>query len=133
MTSKSSARAFEPSLMIGRVTPVFQDVAGLAVERLADPLQRLETHAPDLAGLQERDVLFGDADALGQFLRAHLARGQHDIEVDYDGHLLSHYLAVLARDLRGFSQNWRYGEEQAGEGRDEVVAVGQRQDQVQLA
>jgi len=35
--------------MIGRVTPVFQDVAGLAVERLADPLQRLETHAPDLA------------------------------------------------------------------------------------
>jgi hypothetical protein len=45
--------------MIGRFTPVFQDFAGLAIERLADPLQRLETHAPDLAGLQERDVLFG--------------------------------------------------------------------------
>src|SRR5215469_12340874 len=107
MTSKFSARALEPSPMIGRVTPVFQDVAGLAVERLAYPFQRLETHASDLAGLQERDILFGDADALGQFLRAHLARGQHDIEVNYDGHLRSHDLAVLARDLRGFSQHVR--------------------------
>jgi hypothetical protein len=116
--------------MIGRITPVFQDVARLAIERLADPLQRLETHAPDLAGLQERDVLFGDADALGQFLGAHLARGQHDVEVDYDGHLLSRDLAVLARDLRGFSQHVRYGEQQAGEGRSEVVAGRQRQGQV---
>ncbi len=47
--ARTLARAFKLSPMIGRVTPVFQDVAGLAVERLADPLQRLETHAPDLA------------------------------------------------------------------------------------
>src|SRR5262249_13058587 len=39
---------------------------------------------------QERNILLGDADALGQFLGSHLALGQHDVEVDDDRHLRSH-------------------------------------------
>src|SRR5262245_18409036 len=54
--------------MIGRVTPVFQDVAGLAVERLADPLQRLETHAPDLAVTCNGPVRFSCASPRGDLL-----------------------------------------------------------------
>ena len=68
------------------VRPIFQNVAGLTIERAANVLQRVEAHALDLAGLQQRDVLLGDADALGELLGAHLAPRQHHVEVDDDRH-----------------------------------------------
>src|SRR5262245_5854556 len=46
----------------------FEDVAGLTLERLADPLERLEAYAFYLAGLEQRHVLLGDADALRKLL-----------------------------------------------------------------
>src|SRR5262245_45312054 len=68
----------------GLVGPELEDVAGLTFERLADPLERLEAHAFHLAGFEQRDILLGDADAVGKLLRAHLAARQHDIEIDND-------------------------------------------------
>ena len=65
---------------------IFQDVAGLTIEHHADPLQGIEADAFHLAGLQQRNVLLGDADALGKLLRAHLAARQHHVEIDDDRH-----------------------------------------------
>ena len=45
---------------------IFQKVTRLAVEDLADLLQRLEADAAHLAGLQKRHVLLRDADPLGK-------------------------------------------------------------------
>src|SRR5262249_49808153 len=47
---------------------IFQNIAGLAVERGANPFERLEADAFDLARLQQRYVLLADADLLGQLL-----------------------------------------------------------------
>ena len=57
-------------------------------EAFAEPT-RVEAHAPDLSRLQQRDVLFGDTDAFGEFARAHFALGEHDVEVDDDRHELN--------------------------------------------
>src|SRR4029077_12143502 len=64
------------------VGPAFEQLTRLAIEHLADLGERVEAHAAHLAGLEQRDVLLGDADALGEFLGAHLALGEHDVEVD---------------------------------------------------
>src|SRR5215472_17483617 len=64
----------------------FQNVAGLPIERDADAFERVETNASHLAGLEQRYVLLGDANAFRQFLRAHLAAGEHDVEIDDDRH-----------------------------------------------
>src|SRR5262249_16365739 len=68
---------------------IFQNIAGLAVERGANPFERLEADAFDLARLQQRHVLLADADLLGQLLRARLTARQHDIEGDDDGHAVT--------------------------------------------
>jgi hypothetical protein len=41
----------------------FQNVAGLAVEHGTYAFERVETNASHLAGLEQRHVLLGDADA----------------------------------------------------------------------
>src|SRR5262245_49091218 len=66
--------------------PILQDIAGLTIERRADAIERIEADALHLARFQQRYVLLGDADALGEFLRAHLAARQHDVEIDDDRH-----------------------------------------------
>jgi hypothetical protein len=71
--------------------PVFQYIARLAVEHLADFLQRIETHALHLPRFQQRDILLRDAYAFGKLLRAHLALGQHDVEVHDYRHCFSLY------------------------------------------
>ena len=68
------------------VRTIFQNVAGLTIERAANVLQRVEAHALHLAGLEQRDVLLGDADAFGELLGAHLAPRQHHVEIDDDRH-----------------------------------------------
>src|SRR5262245_38713653 len=54
-----------------------EDVAGLALQNIADLIERFETHALHLTRFQKRHVLLGDADALGEVLRTHLAPRQH--------------------------------------------------------
>src|SRR5258705_1325195 len=84
--SRSSAACATSGLDARGIVAIFQNVAGLAVERLADQRERVEAHALDLARLQQRDVLFGDSNALGELLRAHLPPRQHDVEIDGDPH-----------------------------------------------
>jgi hypothetical protein len=78
------------SFLIG---PVFEDVAGLAVEGLADCLQRREADRLGLAGFQDRQIGHRDADALRQFGDAHFSFGQHDVYIDdyrHFTHLISY-------------------------------------------
>ena len=66
---------------------------GLAANRDAlGPLDhpRVRSERLVLGAFEHRHVLLGDADALGKLLRAHLALGQHDIEIDEDGHRVPH-------------------------------------------
>src|SRR5665213_2215116 len=68
------------------VRHVFQKVAGLAVEMLADRFQRREAEALHLTGLEQGEIGFGDSDSFGEFVGADLALGEHDIETDEDRH-----------------------------------------------
>ena len=63
---------------------ILEYVARLAVERLADGVERGEADGTGLARLQYGEVSGGDAHLLGQFARGHLALGQHYVYVYYD-------------------------------------------------
>src|SRR5205085_136406 len=65
-----------------------QQIARLALEIVADLLQRLEADALDPAGLEQAEIGLGDADMGGEVPGAGLAQSQHDVEADDDGHLL---------------------------------------------
>ena len=69
-----------------QVLLVLQNIAGLALERLADGFERGEADGFGFAVFQDRDVGDRDADAVGEFGDAHLALRQHDVDVDDDGH-----------------------------------------------
>src|SRR5215470_6778192 len=84
----------------GGIVAIFEDVAGLTVQRLADLGERVEAHALHLAAFQERDVLLGDANALGKLLGAHLAPRQHDIEIDDDRHGWPYTMAACSSAIR---------------------------------
>ena len=93
-----------PSLLRAIPAAEFQNVAGLTVERLADARERIEADAPDLARFQQRDVLFGDADALGELLRPHLSPRQHDVEIDDDRHWRPHTKLAFSSARRAASR-----------------------------
>src|SRR5690606_26387509 len=76
---------------------IFQEVAGLAIERFADLLQRFETDAFHAAGLEQRQIGFGYVDAGGKLARADLAQRQHDIEADDDRHQMIWLLSSAMR------------------------------------
>lgn len=65
------------------VRVVFEDVAGLAVEGAAEGLEGGEADGAGLAGLEYREVGWGDADFCGQLAGGHLAAGEHYVYV-YD-------------------------------------------------
>lgn len=69
-----------------RIGHVFQQVAGLAVQSLADGFKRGETHSLGFAGLEDGEVGRRDADPLGKLTGRHLSAGQHHIDVDNDRH-----------------------------------------------
>src|SRR3569832_1632407 len=69
-----------------RAPRMLQDVARLAVQHLADAVERLEANALHLALFQQRQVGLGDTHLLRQVARLHLAGGQHDVEGDDNGH-----------------------------------------------
>src|SRR5262245_2998624 len=61
------------------VGPILEDVARLTPQHFADALEGLEAYALHLARLEERYVLLGNADALGEFFRAHFAACEHHV------------------------------------------------------
>ncbi len=81
--SDAGASAEIAAHCIGRV---LQNIAWLAVQHHADTLERVEANTADLAGLQQRYVGFRELNTCGKLAGAHLALGQHDIQVDDDWH-----------------------------------------------
>ncbi len=68
---------------------VFENVAGLAFELAADGRQRGKANCTRPARLENGEVLDRDADCVRHVAQAALALGQHDVEVDNDGHVAS--------------------------------------------
>src|SRR5450755_4120979 len=62
-----------------------EQVAGLAVERLAEPGQGAEPDRPGVAVLQDGQVDHADADPLGELGQGHAPVGEELVEVDGDG------------------------------------------------
>ena len=66
---------------------VFQDIAWLAVQLVADSLERRKAHSPTLARLQNREVGWRYANALRQLRERHSATCQNRIEFNFYSHL----------------------------------------------
>src|SRR6516225_11832704 len=64
---------------------VAEQVAGLAVECLAEPGQGAEPDRPGMAVLQDGQVDHADADPFGQLGQGHAPVGEELVEVDDDG------------------------------------------------
>ena len=84
------------------VVPVFQDVSRLAVQRLADRLQRGEPDGSGFPILQNGEVCHRDTNLVREFGDAHLSPGQHHVDIDYRGHRRdlipsSHFLILCPR------------------------------------
>lgn len=65
---------------------ISQQVSGLAVEGLAQGLQRGEADGFGMAVFQDGEIGEGQVDPAGQFVQAHFPAGHHDIEIDDDRH-----------------------------------------------
>ena len=66
---------------------VFQKVRRLALQELADGLEGAETNGLGSSGFKHRQVLWGDVDGCGEVVESAFSPGQHDIEMDDDGHM----------------------------------------------
>jgi hypothetical protein len=75
---------------------VLDEVSWLAVQSCADGLERGEADRSGLASLEVAEVGHGDAHVLAELCQAHLASGQHDVEVDDDRHGSDREFVVLA-------------------------------------
>src|ERR1700684_2007422 len=81
--ARSAVRGWLPGLAARAV--MAEQVAGLAVERLAKPGQGAEPDRPGVAVLQDGQVDHADADPLGQLGQGHAPVGEELVEVDGDG------------------------------------------------
>src|SRR5690606_32739155 len=63
-----------------------QNVAGLAVQHAADRIERGEAHRLGAPVLEHGDIGRRDADGISELLHAHLAAGEHHVDVDHDRH-----------------------------------------------
>ena len=107
------------------VHPVLENVTGLALQNLTDPLERYEAYSLDFTRFEKGHVLLCDADALGELLGAHFAPRQHDIEIDDNRHAASHDLAVVVSDLDADLENVRKrDDEQRQQKMQEIVGFG---------
>src|ERR1700731_5079715 len=79
----SAVRGWRPGLAARTV--VAERVAGLAVERLAEPGQGAEPDRPGVTVLQDGQIDHADAGPLGQFGQGHAPVGEKLVEVDGDG------------------------------------------------
>ena len=64
----------------------FQNIPRLTLEGLANGFQGGEADGLGLAGFQDGQVLRRDVHGSGQVVQPQLALGEHDIQVDDDGH-----------------------------------------------
>src|SRR5674476_804050 len=94
---------------------ILDEVSWLTIQRCADGVERGEADRAGLAGLEVAEVGHGDAHVLAELGQAHLAPGQHDVEVDDDGHGSDRELVVMAKLERGCEQPL----EQRGQGEEE--------------
>lgn len=81
-----------------RVGLVFQKVRRLALQELADGLEGAETNGLGSSGFKHRQVLWGDVDGRGEVVESAFSPGQHDIEMDDDGHMAGKRCAQTVRD-----------------------------------
>ncbi len=65
---------------------VFQEICGLTVQDPADGFEGAEADGFSAAGFEHRQVLRGDIHGGGEVVETPLSPGQHDIEIDDDGH-----------------------------------------------
>ena len=66
--------------ILSLVGPIFQQVAGLAVQRLADGFQRGKTDGAYLAVFQFGEVDIGNAYPLGKFVQEHFSVGHDPVQ-----------------------------------------------------
>ena len=64
-----------------------QEVARLAVQRLADRFERREADGAGLAGLEDRQIGERDVDLLGELGQCHPPVVEQIVELDGDGHV----------------------------------------------
>jgi len=78
-----------PSLSVGSRLVRFesQQIARLAVQNVAELVERAEPDGSRFAGLENREVLDRDADAIRELTESHLASSEHHVEVDDDRHI----------------------------------------------
>src|ERR1700684_2625842 len=88
--ARSAVRGWLPGLAARAV--MAEQVAGLAVECLAEPGQGAEPDRPGVAVLQDGQVDHADVDPLGELGQGHAPSGEDFVEVDDDG--------VAIRDCR---------------------------------
>src|ERR1044072_1558683 len=74
-----------------------EQIAGLALEHLAELLECAEPNGLRPAGLQHRKILRGDADAVGELVQSHLAAREHHIHVHYDRHVDTQIVSSASR------------------------------------
>ena len=67
-------------------SPVFEEVAWLALERCADRIEGREADSLDLAGFQQGQVGERDSDRFGKVGHRHFPLREHDVDIDDDGH-----------------------------------------------
>ncbi len=73
----------------GRVGGPPEDVARLAIEHPAHRVQGGEADGSGPSVFEHRDVRRGDADGPGEVAHGHLASGEHDVELDDEGHQMT--------------------------------------------
>jgi 2-methylisocitrate lyase-like PEP mutase family enzyme len=86
--SAAGRRAIQRAMLASRdAAPavVAEQVAGLAVERLAEPCQGAEPDRPGMTVLQDGQVDHADADPFGELGQGHAPVGEELVEVDDDG------------------------------------------------
>lgn len=99
---------FEPVACRSIVIFPFEDVSGLAVECLADGVQRGEADGFGTSVLQNGHVGGSDANLFGELADANLAFGHHDVEIDANRHLKS---PARVRARAGQGEQFPYGHE----------------------
>jgi hypothetical protein len=87
------------------VTPVFQDIPGLTIERFTDCLQRRETNGFGFVIFQNRKIGHRDADLRCKFGDTHFPFCQHHIDIDEYCHNCTPGLkaASFAHTVKSFS------------------------------
>lgn len=81
-----------------------EDVSRLAIQDIADSIERREADCLGATILEDRDVCRCDANCGGEVSDGHLPSGKHDIDIDDDRHL-DHPDQLMAIGGRGAEQS----------------------------